>query len=39
MEELMETMGKHAKKVHGYTDEQLQEPEMVAAVKAATQKE
>jgi len=39
MEELMETLGKHAKKVHGYTDEQLQEPEMAAAVKAATQKE
>jgi predicted small metal-binding protein len=39
MEELMETMGKHAKKVHGYTDEQLQAPEMAAAVKAAIQKE
>ena len=38
MEELMETMGKHAKTVHGYTDEQLQAPEMAAAVKATMQK-
>ena len=39
MEELMETMGKHAKKVHGYTDEQLQAPEMADAVKAAVKME
>ena len=39
MEVLKETMGKHAKTVHGYTDEQLQAPEMAAAVKAAMQKE
>lgn len=39
MEELMETMGKHAKEVHGYTDEQLQDPEMIATIKAAIQKE
>lgn len=39
MEELMETMGKHAKEVHAYTDEQLQDPEMIATIKAAIQKE
>jgi len=39
MEELMEIMGPHAKEVHGYTDEQLQAPEMVAAMKAAVQEE
>ena len=39
MDELMKDLGKHAKEVHGYTDEQLQEPEMVAAVKAAIQEE
>ena len=39
MEELTEDLWKHAKKVHEYTDEQLLEPEMVEAVKAAIQKE
>ncbi len=39
MEELMEDLGKHAKEVHGYTDEQLQDPKTVAAVNAATQEE
>jgi predicted small metal-binding protein len=39
MEELNEALGKHAKEVHGYTDEQLKSPEVVAAVKAAIQKE
>ena len=39
MEELNEALGKHAKEVHGYTDEKLQSPEIVAAVKAAIQKE
>ncbi len=39
MEELMADLGKHAKEVHGYTDEQLQAPETVAAVEAAIQKE
>jgi predicted small metal-binding protein len=38
-EELMESLVPHAKKVHGYTDEQLQSPEMIAAVKAAIQEE
>ena len=39
MEELNKSLGKHAKEVHEYTDEQLQSPEVVAAVKAAIQKE
>ena len=39
MEELMADLGKHAKEVHGYTDEQLQAPETVAAVEATIQKE
>ncbi len=38
-EELMESLVPHAKEVHGYTDEQLQSPEMIAAVKAAIQEE
>jgi predicted small metal-binding protein len=38
-EELMADMGKHAKEVHGYTDEQLKDPEMVKEVKAAIKKE
>jgi predicted small metal-binding protein len=32
MDELMKDMGAHAKEVHGYTDEQLQDPKTVAAV-------
>jgi predicted small metal-binding protein len=35
MEELMEDLGKHAKEVHGYTDEQLVDPKTIEAVKAA----
>jgi len=38
-EELMANMTKHAKKVHGYTDEQLNDPEMVKKIKAAIKKE
>ena len=38
MEELMADLGKHAKEVHGYTDEQLQDPKTVAAVNAAIQR-
>jgi predicted small metal-binding protein len=38
-EELMESIVPHAKEVHGYTDEQLQSPETIAAVKAAIQEE
>ena len=39
MEELMEDLGKHAKEVHGYTDEQLADPKTIEAVKAVIQKE
>ena len=38
-EELIANMGKHAKKVHGYTDEQLNDPEMIKKIKAAIKKE
>lgn len=38
-EELMANILKHGKEVHGYTDEQLTEPEMIKKVKAATKKE
>ena len=33
MDELMDDMAKHAKEVHGYTDEQLQDPETIAIMK------
>ena len=39
MEELMADLGKHAKEVHGYTDEQLVAPKTIEAVKAAIKKE
>lgn len=39
MEELMADMGKHAKEVHGYTDEQLNDPKMKEKVKAAIKEE
>ena len=39
MEELMADMGKHAKEVHGYTDEQLQDPKTIEAVKAVIKEE
>jgi predicted small metal-binding protein len=39
MEELMADLGKHAKKVHAYTDEMLQAPETVALIKATVIKE
>ena len=38
-EELMANMGKHAKEVHGYTDEQLNDPAMMEKVKAAVKEE
>jgi predicted small metal-binding protein len=38
-EGLMADMAKHAKEVHGYTDEQLQDPEMMEKVKTAIKKE
>jgi predicted small metal-binding protein len=38
-EELMADLVNHAKKVHGYTDEQLNDPEMVATIKATIEEE
>jgi predicted small metal-binding protein len=38
-EELMAGIAKHAKEVHGYTDEQLRDPEMMKKVKAAIKNE
>jgi len=38
-EEVMKKGVKHGKEVHGYTDEQLNDPEMVEKVKAAIKKE
>jgi predicted small metal-binding protein len=39
MDELMVEAGQHAKTVHGYTDEQLNAPEMKKKIKAAIKKE
>ena len=39
VEQLMAAGGKHAKEVHGYTDEQLNSPELIAKVKAAVKQE
>ncbi len=38
-DELMADGVKHAKEVHGYTDEQLNDPEMMKKVKAAIKQE
>ncbi len=38
-EELMANVTKHGKEVHGYTDEQLEDPEMMKKVKAAIKTE
>ena len=38
-EELNANMAKHAKEVHGYTDEQLKDPKMQEKVKAAIKEE
>jgi predicted small metal-binding protein len=38
-EELMADAGKHAKEVHGYSDEQLQDPKMQAKIQAAVKEE
>lgn len=38
-EELMADATKHGKEVHGYTDEQLSDPEMMKKVKAAIKME
>ena len=37
--ELMADIVKHAKEVHGYTDEQLNDPKMIEKVKAAIKRE
>jgi len=39
MEELMADGAKHGKEVHGYTDEQLNDPEMQEKIKAAVNQE
>jgi len=39
MEQLTADVAKHAKEVHGYTDEQLKDPKMMEAVKAAVKRE
>ena len=36
MGELMADMKKHAKEAHGYTDEQLEDPETIALMKKHT---
>jgi predicted small metal-binding protein len=38
-EELMTDVVKHSKEIHKYTDEQLQDPEMIKTVKAAIKHE
>ncbi|GAG65512.1 unnamed protein product [marine sediment metagenome] len=38
-EELMADIAKHGKEVHGYTEEQLEDPEMMKKVKAAIKTE
>ncbi len=38
-EELIADVVKHGKEVHGYTDEQLKDPEMMKKVKAAIKEE
>ncbi len=38
-EELMADITKHGKEVHGYTEEQLEDPEMMKKVKAAIKTE
>ena len=34
VDELMEAAGKHAKEVHGYTDEQLSDPALLDQMKS-----
>jgi predicted small metal-binding protein len=38
-EELMADLAQHAKKVHSYTDEQLNDPKMGEQIKAVIKKE
>ena len=39
MDEMMEVAVKHVKAVHGYTDEQLNDPEMQKVINAAIKKD
>ena len=39
MDEMMEVAVKHVKAVHGYTDEQLNDPEMQKLINAAIKKD
>jgi len=39
MEELMAAAARHGKEVHGYTDEQIKDPKMAEAIKAAVRQE
>ena len=39
LEELMNDAGAHGKKVHGYTDEQLNDPEMMKTLKKVIKEE
>ncbi len=39
MEQLMAAGAKHAKEAHGFTDQQLNNPEMLAKIKAAVKQE
>lgn len=34
VEEIMQDIAKHAKNVHGYTDEQLKDPELLEKIKS-----
>ena len=38
-EELMAQIAKHAKEVHGYTDEQLNDPALIEQIKALVKEE
>lgn len=39
MEKMMDVAVKHVKKIHGYTDEQINDPEMQKIINAAIKKE
>ena len=39
MDTLFNDAGKHAKEVHGYTDEQLNDPELITTMKKLVKKE
>lgn len=39
MDKMMDVAVKHVKEIHGYTDEQLNAPEMQKVIKAAIKKE